>query len=106
LDSCLVCRGCETACPSGVPFGSLMEATRGQIERRLPRRGAARWFEDRVFRNMLPSQAALGALAGMLRFYQRSGLRATVRLLGLLRLLPPTLQSAERLLPAVPSGRA
>ena len=34
LDLCLGCRGCETACPSGVPFGSLLEATRGQLERR------------------------------------------------------------------------
>ncbi|MCP5027141.1 MAG: 4Fe-4S dicluster domain-containing protein [Actinomycetia bacterium] len=28
MDSCVQCRGCETACPSGVPFGRLMEGTR------------------------------------------------------------------------------
>ena len=33
LDLCLGCRACETACPSGVPFGQLLEATRGQLER-------------------------------------------------------------------------
>lgn len=31
IDSCVQCRGCETACPSGVPFGSLMEATRSTL---------------------------------------------------------------------------
>ncbi|HET6794203.1 MAG TPA: (Fe-S)-binding protein [Acidimicrobiales bacterium] len=31
IDSCVLCRGCETACPSGVPFGSLMESTRSQL---------------------------------------------------------------------------
>jgi glycolate oxidase iron-sulfur subunit len=34
---CLDCRACETACPSHVQFGDLMEKARGQIERHLPR---------------------------------------------------------------------
>jgi glycolate oxidase iron-sulfur subunit len=28
LDQCLGCRGCETACPSGVPYGQILEGTR------------------------------------------------------------------------------
>lgn len=38
LDRCLGCRGCETACPSGVPYGRLLEATRETLatSRRLP----------------------------------------------------------------------
>ncbi len=31
LDRCLGCRGCETACPSGVPYGALLEATRATL---------------------------------------------------------------------------
>ncbi|MBO0894617.1 MAG: (Fe-S)-binding protein, partial [Acidimicrobiales bacterium] len=31
LDLCVQCRGCETACPSSVPFGHLMEGTRATL---------------------------------------------------------------------------
>jgi glycolate oxidase iron-sulfur subunit len=31
METCIQCRGCETACPSGVPFGSLMVETRRAI---------------------------------------------------------------------------
>jgi glycolate oxidase iron-sulfur subunit len=31
MDACVQCRGCETACPSGVPFGRLMEGTRATL---------------------------------------------------------------------------
>jgi glycolate oxidase iron-sulfur subunit len=36
IDTCVQCRGCETACPSGVPFGRLMESTRVALAHAVP----------------------------------------------------------------------
>ena len=42
METCVQCRGCEPACPSGVPFGHLMEATREALaDRHLT---APRWL--------------------------------------------------------------
>src|SRR5580765_9079260 len=48
FDACLGCMACVTACPSGVQYAPLIEATRGQIERHHPRS-----FGDRVFRSAI-----------------------------------------------------
>src|SRR5579875_3897804 len=87
LDLCLACRGCETACPSGVPYGRLIEAARAEIEAR--RRPA--WWERAakkvVFERLLPSRAGLQAAGAALYLYQASGLQRLVRATGALKLL-------------------
>lgn len=42
LETCVQCRGCEPACPSGVPYGHLMEQTRSTLTEE--GRGAPRWL--------------------------------------------------------------
>src|SRR5438046_6146702 len=76
LDLCLGCRACETACPAGVPFGSLLEATRSQLAERGPRPRTA--LLRRLVHGMFPEPRRLGLMLGGLKLYQRSGLRRVV----------------------------
>jgi len=98
IDLCLACRGCETACPSGVQYGRLVEAARAEIEnkiRRPWRERALRWL---VFRKLLPSRLNLAIAGALLYLYQASGLK---RLAGMLEFLPARIRELESLAPDI-----
>jgi glycolate oxidase iron-sulfur subunit len=99
IDRCLDCRACETACPSGVEYGKLVEAARAQIEQRYTRPLASRVARDFVYRRLLPYPQRIARAARLLRIYQRSGLAALARGTGILKLLG--LEDRERLLPKI-----
>ena len=102
MDLCLDCRACETACPSGVEYGKLIEAARTQIEQHYRRPGLERLARWLVFRRVFPSPGALKIAAFLLRGYQASGLQAMVRRGGLLRDFP-RLTALEALSPSAES---
>ena len=100
IDTCLGCMACVTACPSGVKYDQLIEATRPQVERH-----ASRPLADRLFRRMIfslfPYPGRLKIVAFKLWAYQRLGLQRLVRASGLLRLLPARLRAMESVTPPI-----
>jgi glycolate oxidase iron-sulfur subunit len=102
IDKCLDCRACETACPSGVEYGKLVEYARARIERDYQRPLLSRIARDVVYRRLLPNPKRIATVARLLRFYQRSGLQSLARSTGVLKLLG--VDKRERLLPRVDSN--
>jgi glycolate oxidase iron-sulfur subunit len=102
FDACLGCMACMTACPSGVDYGKLIEATRAQIERRYQRPAAEKGFRQFLF-STFTRPDRLRLLAIPLRLYQQTGLDKLVRRLGIPKLLPKRFQAMEALLPRVPA---
>ena len=102
MDQCLGCMACMTACPSGVQYNKLIEDTRAQVERNIPRT-----TQDSLFRKLLfatfPHPARLRLMAAPLFLYQRSGLQKLIRASGLLKLVPKRFAAMEALLPTVPA---
>ncbi len=94
FDRCLGCMACVTACPSGVQYGKLIEATRSQLERHY-RRSPSEVINRQFIFNLFPYPQRLRAALMPAWFYQASGLRSFVRATGLIKLLPRKRRSME-----------
>ncbi len=100
FDRCLGCMACMTACPSGVEYDKLIEATRARVETQARRTPFEAAFRSLIFA-LFPYPARLRALAVPLSAFAASGLQAIVRRSGLLRLLPKELAQLDALMPPV-----
>ena len=103
FDSCLGCMACMTACPSGVDYGKLIEATRSQIERNHHRSIAERLYRRFIF-STFTRPDRLRMLRLPLLAYQKSGAQALLRRTGILHLLPKKVRAMEALMPQLGAG--
>jgi glycolate oxidase iron-sulfur subunit len=99
IDLCLDCRACETACPSGVEYGRLVESARAQISRNYRRPGIGSRVRSIFFQKLLPDRRKLDRLGTLLWLFQKSGLEAIVMKSGILKLFSKRLGRVAALAP-------
>jgi glycolate dehydrogenase iron-sulfur subunit len=105
FDSCLGCMACMTACPSGVDYSKLIEATRAQIERHHKRTIAEKLYRRFIF-SIFTRPDRLRLLRRPLLVYQQSGAQALLRRSGILNLFPKTIRAMEALMPQIGAGES
>ncbi len=102
LELCLDCRSCETACPSGVQYGRLIEPFRVSLAAtEVPGHAppVPGWFQRLVLYGLFPYPSRLRWALGPARLMQWLRLDRLVQAVGLERLLPKPLARMQRLLP-------
>ncbi len=99
LELCLDCRACETACPSGVQYGKLIEPFRVAMESAGEGGKSHDWFHRWILFRLFPYPGRLRAALARRGVAQALRLDKAVRSLGLLRLLPPRLRQLVEMLP-------
>lgn len=100
LELCLDCRSCETACPSGVQYGKLIEPFRIAMEKTGGgEQKSADWFHRWILFGLFPHPSRLRATLWPARIAQRLGLHQLFVASGLWKLLPPRLGRLVTMLP-------
>ena len=103
-DLCLECRACEVACPSGVPYGTIMMATRAEMRERVKRPFRERFAREVGFNRLLARPKLMRAFGKMTRFYQSSGMRTLTKRLGVMKVLPSRYRYLDEAMPPLEPG--
>ncbi len=103
FDSCLGCFACVTACPSGVRYDQLIEATRPTLNKSNLREPCQNTFRQLLL-NVLPYPKRLRAILQTLRPYTGTSFQRFCRGIGLTKILGPQIEAMETLLPLLPAA--
>jgi glycolate oxidase iron-sulfur subunit len=101
LDLCLDCRACETACPSGVQYGRLIEPFKVALHASSPPGDRTGMLQRMILRHLFPFAGRVKAALIPARLLQKLGALDLAEKVGLTRLLPPTLQRMQAMLPTL-----
>lgn len=105
LDMCLGCRACEPVCPADVNYGHLLEQARDIIYQNKQMPAHVKAIRGIAFKGLFPHHNRMINMTSLLGVYQRSGLQQIVRKSGMMKVLPDSLSTMEKVLPEVPKRK-
>jgi glycolate oxidase iron-sulfur subunit len=105
LELCLDCRACESACPSGVQYGRMIEPFKIALQKTSPPSEKGSFLQRLILHHLFPYSGRVKAALAPARVLQRLGVLDWAERTGLTRLLPPTLRRMQAMLPKL-SGRS
>lgn len=100
LSFCLVCRACETVCPSGISMEGMMEHARADFLQKYPKKSRLRDF---LLHRVIPERKWLRRAADLMAIYAKTPIGKILRKTGLINYLIPGSSQREVLMPSVPS---
>ena len=103
LDSCLNCRACETACPSGVQYGKIIEPFRDFMEAKEPGRAFQNlnFLQKFMMLHIFPYAWRTRLALFPVRLAQWTGVDALIRKSGALKLAPKSMRAMYEILPTL-----
>ena len=101
LDLCLDCRACETACPSGVQYGKLIEPFKIEMLRDAPPGAGLSLLQKVVLHRLFPYAGRVRMALLPVRLLQKVGLMKPLERSALFNLLPPMLRNMAAMVPTL-----
>jgi glycolate oxidase iron-sulfur subunit len=99
LDLCLDCRACESACPSGVQYGKLIEPFRMHMAKGQPVTPSLNWLQKFLLFHVTPYAGRMRLALWPARVMQTLGLERLLEHSGLLKLLPSSISQLQAMVP-------